>query len=468
MNKQKTKIMRTILLLVAFATSVTIANAQYTKLLDLDSINGKHPVGSSLISDGTYLYGMTNEGGVYDFGVIFKIKPDGTDYQKLLDFNGANGKRPWGSLISDGTYLYGMTHRGGADDWGVIFKIRHDGTDYTVLEDLNVTKGGQPFGSLILEGSHLYGMSRVGGSDHSGVIFKVDTNGTGYVKLWDFFDTNSSFNFGNAPLGTLVSDGTYLYGMTTKGSSNGTGGIFRIMRDGSSILESVYDFPDSTNSNAVTHSSLILQGGYLYGSCRQGGANDIGNVFKVKTDGTDYQNLLDFDHSISGIVHSSTLYFDGNYLYGNGIAGGTYGKGNVFRMFPDGTGFEILHDFDGMEGETPGSEGLFDDGNNLYGMTTFGGVDDFGVIFKLDKTTLSISSVHFENQAQITVYPNPTQDKLIIETEKVLPIRIVNALGATVLETQIEQGNNSIDLTGLTSGIYFVQTETSTFKLIKE
>jgi len=462
MNKQKTKIMRTLLLLVAFAISVTIANAQYTKLLDLDSINGKHPVGSSFISDGTYLYGMTNEGGVYDFGVIFKIKPDGTDYQKLLDFNGANGKRPWGSLISDGTYLYGMTQRGGADDWGVIFKIRHDGTDYTVLEDLNVTKGGQPFGSLILEGSHLYGMSRMGGTNSGGVIFKIDTNGTGYSKLLDFVDILGSY-----PIGTLVSDGTYLYGMTLQGAANGTGGVFRIMQDGTNFLP-LHDFPSSTNANVATHSSLLLDGGYLYGSSRQGGANGIGNVFKVKTDGTDYQNILDFDNSINEIVFSSTLYFDGSYLYGNGIAGGAYGKGSIYRMFPDGTGFEILFDFDGMEGETPGSEGLFDDGNNLYGMTTFGGVNDFGVIFKLDKTTLSISSIQLENQAQITIYPNPARDNLIINTEEVLPIRIVNALGATVLETQIDQGNNIIDLTGLTSGIYVIQSETSTFKLIKE
>mgnify|MGYP002621795158 CR=1 FL=1 len=462
MNKQKIKIMRTLLLLVAFATSVTFANAQFTKIFDLDSINGKNPIGGSFISDGIYLYGMTALGGVNDYGTIFKIKPDGTDYQKLLDFNGVNGRRPFGTLINDGTYLYGMTELGGTENWGVIFKIKPDGTDYTILEDLDVTKGGQPFGSLILEGSNLYGISRMGGSNHRGVIFKIDTNGTGYSKLLDFVDILGSY-----PIGTLVSDGTYLYGMTLQGAANGTGGVFRIMLDGTNFLP-LHDFPSSTNANVGTHSSLLLEGGYLYGSSRQGGTNGIGNLFKVKTDGTDYQNLLDFDSSTNGIVFSSTLYFDGTYLYGNGLAAGAYGKGSIYRMYLDGTNFETLYDFDGTSGETPGSEGLFDDGNNLYGMTTFGGVDDFGVIFKLEKSTLSTNSVNLKNEVQITVYPNPVQDKLIIETEKVLPIRIVNALGATVLETQIEQGYNTINLTSLTSGIYFIQSETSTFKLIKE
>lgn len=459
---KKTTIMKAFLIFIAFAMNITFTNAQYTKLFDLDSINGKHPVGGSFVSDGTYLYGITNEGGVDDFGVIFKIKPDGTDYQKLFDFNGTNGKRPWGSLISDGTYLYGMTQRGGADDWGVIFKIKSDGTDYTILENFDVAKGGQPFGSLILEDSTLYGMARMGGANSRGVIFKIDTNGTGYSKLLDFVDI-----LGKYPIGTLVSDGTYLYGMTIDGAANGTGGVFRIMQDGSNFLP-LHDFPISTNGNVGTHSSLLLEGGYLYGSSRQGGANGIGNVFKVKTDGTDYQNLLDFENTPNGVFFSSTLYFDGVYLYGNGIKGGAYDKGNIYRMNLDGTYYESLFDFDVTEGETPCSEGLFEEGNNLYGMTTFGGAYDYGVIFSLDKTTLSTSIENHESKMQLSVYPNPVNDKLIIETEKAMPIQFVNTLGATVLETQIEQGNNTIDLSSLTKGIYFIQSETSTFKLIKE
>ena len=49
--------------------------------------------------------------------------PDGTGYAKLLDFAGAtNGSYPWGSLISDGTFLYGMTQQGGTPNVGTVFK----------------------------------------------------------------------------------------------------------------------------------------------------------------------------------------------------------------------------------------------------------------------------------------------------------------------------------------------------------
>ncbi|MFA5781301.1 MAG: T9SS type A sorting domain-containing protein, partial [Bacteroidales bacterium] len=84
-----------------------------------------YPEGS-LISDGTFLYGMTAYGGINDMGVIFKIKSDGTGYSRLLNFAGAaNGRQPWGSLISDGTFLYGMTFYGGTYDVGTVFKYQY-------------------------------------------------------------------------------------------------------------------------------------------------------------------------------------------------------------------------------------------------------------------------------------------------------------------------------------------------------
>ncbi len=66
---------KTLLYSVYFASSL-ITQAQYTKILDLNDFLGSHPLGS-LIYDGTFLYGMTSDGGsgassLYgDCGVIF-------------------------------------------------------------------------------------------------------------------------------------------------------------------------------------------------------------------------------------------------------------------------------------------------------------------------------------------------------------------------------------------------------------
>jgi uncharacterized repeat protein (TIGR03803 family) len=69
-----------------------IANAQFTTLYNFAGAptDGNSPRGS-LISDGTSLYGMTAGGGSAGYGTIFKIMPDGTGYNKLLDFDNTNG-----------------------------------------------------------------------------------------------------------------------------------------------------------------------------------------------------------------------------------------------------------------------------------------------------------------------------------------------------------------------------------------
>jgi uncharacterized repeat protein (TIGR03803 family) len=66
--------MKKLNLLIAIIVIATLnCAAQYTKLLDFDSINGGAP-NSYLISDGTFLYGMTQFGGKNNDGTIFKIK----------------------------------------------------------------------------------------------------------------------------------------------------------------------------------------------------------------------------------------------------------------------------------------------------------------------------------------------------------------------------------------------------------
>ena len=57
-------------------------------------------------------------------------------YTKIFDFGKApNGNSPRGELVSDGTFLYGMTNSGGMNLKGVIFKIKADGTAYSMLHE---------------------------------------------------------------------------------------------------------------------------------------------------------------------------------------------------------------------------------------------------------------------------------------------------------------------------------------------
>jgi len=226
--------------------------------------------------DGIFLYGTALGAGANNKGTIFKIKPDGTGFIKLLDFDGASkGSWPFCSFIFDGTFLYGTTYYGGTNDLGVIFKIMPDGTNYTKLFDCDSLNGRNPYGSLIYDGTFLYGMTYKGGVYDKGVIFKLMPDGTNYSKLLDFNGANGQFPWYTS----LLKKGSFLYGMTWSGGANGQGVLFKIKTDGTGY-SNLYDFTVGEGRNPM--GSLISDSSFLYGMARNGGINENGTIFKFQ------------------------------------------------------------------------------------------------------------------------------------------------------------------------------------------
>jgi uncharacterized repeat protein (TIGR03803 family) len=290
------------------------------------------------------------------YGIIFKIKPDGTGYAKLHDFSGGiNGSFPVSTLISDGTFLYGMTNRGGTgscpDGCGIIFKIKPDGTGYSKIFSFSGTSNGSgPVASLIYDGNFLYGVTPDGGTNDQGVIFKIKSDGTAYSKLHDFY-----YPSGGAPFGSLISDGTFLYGLT-----------------------------------------------------HGGGINNRGAMFQIKSDGTSYSKLFDFD-SISG-------------------------------RFPMGT--------------------LVSDGSLLYGMTSGGGTGtctpDCGTIFKFHPVGMGVAENNMKTD--FSIYPNPSNGTFTIASKEIdFTLHIINLLGENIYQSEIKKEKSEIDLSNCQKGIYFVR-----------
>ncbi|HEY3429254.1 MAG TPA: choice-of-anchor tandem repeat GloVer-containing protein, partial [Cyclobacteriaceae bacterium] len=359
-------------------TSSLSLRAQYSTLLDFTgAANGGEPLYTALISDGTFLYGMTSDGGAFTNGTVFKIKPDGTGFLKLHDFGSISldGDQPFGSLYFDGTFLYGMTIRGGVNGQGTIFKVMPDGTGYLKIFDfVGSATGTDPYGALISDGTFLYGTAELSGANGVGTIFKIMPDGSGFDNIFDFSTPNGTF-----PLCDLVYDGTFLYGTTFGGGTNNGGVLFKIMPDGSgySILKH-FGTPDADTPYT---GALILDGGFLYGMTELGGTADEGAIFKIKTDGTGYVKLHDFTIPDGGYGLGS-LSFDGQFLYGLTQEGGPTDLGVLFKIKTDGTGFEKLMEFDGVTtGYDPFGTLLYEN-NTLYGMTLAGGTNDLGTIFK--------------------------------------------------------------------------------------
>jgi len=454
-----------ILYTFAYLLLGTSAYSQYTTLLNFEAAtNGKSPYGS-LISVDTFLYGMTANGGINDMGTIFKIKHDGTGYVKLLDFEGpTNGRIPKGSLISIGTYLYGMTSKGGFNDLGTIFKIKHDGTGYVKLEDFAYSINGKwPNGSLLFDGTFLYGMTVNGGTNGYGTIFKINLSGNSFTKLLDFEGaTNGSY-----PWGSLIFDGTFLYGMTRQGGTSDMGTIFKIMPNGTNYVK-LLDFAGTANGR-LPFGSLYTDGNFLYGMTWQGGTNDMGTIFKILPNGTSYEKLLDFADETNGRVPKGSLISDGTFLYGMTHLGGTNDLGTMFKIMPDGSGYLKLMDFAGATNGSIPHGSLNTDSTFLYGMTWNGGTTDNGVVFKYG-ITAGIDDTNAENK--FTFYPNPTTGKINLSTFDNDPklVSITNILGEEVFSKEYHMDSKTpltIDISDQKSGIYFLRIGNCTERLIK-
>jgi len=348
-----------------------------------------------LLRDGGTLFGMTNMGGNYGDGTIFKIETSGSGFSLLHSFNSSditNGSSPYGSLIQDGSTLYGMTYRGGNSNSGTVFSIGTDGIGFDVTRSFDYSdsfNGNNPYGSVIIEklsppsGISLYGMTYGGGSNGDGTIFKINQF-TGFSILHSF--KQSDISNGDNPYGSLIQDGNTLYGMTYAGGIDNWGTIFKIGTNGNGF-ELLHSFEGGADNGSQPYGSLIQDGSTLYGMTYSGGANSAGTIFKIGTDGNGFELLHSFSlgDATNGAFPYGSLIQDGNTLYGMTYAGGIDNRGTIFKIESSGSGFSVLHSFIG--GTTGGmrpfyNSSLIKDGGILYGSTQYGGSNNRGTIFK--------------------------------------------------------------------------------------
>ena len=123
-------------------------------------------------NDGT-LYGTTeygvDPGGRY-FGTVFKITPGGT-LTLLHTFNGKDGANPYAGLTLGGDgFLYGTTLNGGLNNYGSIYRISPTGQFTSVYSFQN--SQAYPFAGLVRGAiGTFYGTTYEGGSNACGGFF---------------------------------------------------------------------------------------------------------------------------------------------------------------------------------------------------------------------------------------------------------------------------------------------------------
>jgi uncharacterized repeat protein (TIGR03803 family) len=306
--------------------------------------DGAYPAYSPVIFDSAgNLYGTTEWGGAYGYGVVFELSPArGGNWTEtvLHSFASApDGANPLDGVIMDPSgNLFGTTERGGPGSaTGTVFELSPSGSQWTeqiinpssweLMAPSGLTRDG--YGRLFF--------------NSTGPIFMLTPNGNGGWNI-TLTSTSGSSSLAN----TLIFNGNIgpccqIYG-TSDGGFRSEGSVFMLRGPKHKLTKQIW----RTRTLYTFH-----------GSARE-------------KNGT---------HPCAGITFGP----DGN-IYGTAANGGQYGQGTLFELV-SGRAYhsseKVLLNFDGTRGESPCSGLSFDSAGNLYGTTTTGGLYGAGVVYEL-------------------------------------------------------------------------------------
>ncbi|MFH1665219.1 MAG: choice-of-anchor tandem repeat GloVer-containing protein [Candidatus Omnitrophota bacterium] len=339
--------------------------------------DGGAPSGGSLTLNSGKLYGLTET-------TAFSVETDGSNFNRLHRFDASTeGRLPYGSLVLSSETLYGTNPYYGPHGYGTVFSLGTDGSNFTVVHDFagGTDDGRAPHDSLLLNAGKLYGTTQYGGAvDYGyGVIFSMETDGNNFSLVHTFAGGVN----GCIPKGSLILDSGKFYGTTQYGGTSNMGTLFSVGIDGNDF-NILHNF-GWTAGGRLPSTTLIVDPvtQILYGMAGRGGSSNLGTIFSISTDGSNFTVLHDFaGGNDDGQSPNKYLILDSGKLYGMTSAGGDSNLGTVFSMGMDGSGFSLLHEFagGGNDGSTPMGSLTLDSGK-LYGMTRNGGDFDYGTVF---------------------------------------------------------------------------------------
>ncbi|GGZ94408.1 choice-of-anchor tandem repeat GloVer-containing protein [Algibacter mikhailovii] len=323
-----------------------------------------------LLAQHSAIWGTAFRGGANDAGFIYKLDPDGSNYEIVHEFNGTTtGRSLYAGLVkgNDGL-LYGVTAFGGASDAGVLYSINPENNDFEVLHHFEV--GMHPQGELVLAANgNFYGY----GNSGSGVIFEFNPSNRSMEIVHSFSDSA----FVSAEGYLIEVESNVLYGI---GNSLGNyGRIFKLdMNTG--IYSELHSF--SGTIGRCNPTLLLTDDNVLYGTSL---SEEIIFTFDLKTNTLEIVATLsgDFSGLNGGLIMASS-----GKIYGTAVFGGPLRFGSLFEFDPvtktTTNVYTCRSETDGVLTNSP-TEGY--DGN-IYSTTRYGGTGDgLGKIFMYNPST---------------------------------------------------------------------------------
>jgi uncharacterized repeat protein (TIGR03803 family) len=237
--------------------------------------------------------------------------------------------------------------------------------------------GSFPQVGLVESSGMLYGVAMGGGQHGYGTLFRLRTNGTGFTTLRSFNLLEGAF-----PATRLELFGATLFGATAAGGQANGGTVFKVGTNGSgfNVLRHL-----NTSSDGQDVTAIVCSGDIIYGIAANGGTANCGTLFRLTMNGSGFTVLHTFTGTFSSPADGKTPVFlrlIGNQLYGGTTRGGINNDGTLFRINTDGSGYTLLKTFyEPVDGTSPAA--MFATAGGMVGITSGGGQNSGGTLFMI-------------------------------------------------------------------------------------
>ena len=296
--------------------------------------------------------------------------------------------------------------------------------------------------------TELWGMSSEGGKYGVGTIFKTDGDGNNYELQHSFFASVGRTL--QSPL-TEASNGK-LYGLASDGAvCSNNGGVLYEYDIITNLYDVKYSFEDTQNGTYPQGKLLYATNGKLYGTTKEGGANDEGVIFEFDPLTETFVKIFDFDVS-NGKYANALMQADNGLLYGTTSYGGDDDKGVIFQYNISDSTYTKLFDFDDDNGSRPAGAFVQVSADKLYGLTYDGGGNYYGgTIYEFDIS----SNTHLVKKVLASyvdsIGGSPSSSMTLADNGKLYGIVAVRAgnVGTKLFEYDVEASSYTLlDLSG--------------------
>lgn len=361
-------------------------------------LDGQLPVGPVVFDSSGSLYGVTEEGGVYSHGTVYKLNPPsqpGGSWTKDTIYaftDGTDGGDPFTTLVLDKAgSLYGVTGLGGdltkcdGNGCGTIFQLTQP-----------AVAGGQWTETTIYAFRNELGRTGLT-VDAAGALYGAATSYT--TNNTYIFKLSPPLAMGSSWTRTIISGVNYNIEpnmvFDNKGALYGAvwSAIFKLSpptsRGGRWSLVYIYDF--TYNADPYAGPVIDERTGHLFGTAPYGGLKrcpgTCGVAWELAESGGVWheENIYDFTGRADGFFPMAAVTFDtAGALYTTSSYGSQFGPGSVIRLTPmTQTGAWTEETLWQVTGGTGSVSSIVVHDGSLFGTAESGG-SGLGAVFQVE------------------------------------------------------------------------------------